>query len=99
MVEPTQDVTLADQIRTSVRAFAAAHPGAAVELRIPPFIAVQCIEGPGHKRGTPPNVVETDPQTWLALLDGRCAWTAAVADGRVRASGARADLSAFLPSP
>ncbi len=57
----------------------------------------RCIEGPRHTRGTPPNVVETDPVTWIALAAGRAAWAEAVATGKVRASGPRADLSAWLP--
>lgn len=74
-------------------------PGRSVELRVtgPGGVAVQCVEGPRHTRGTPPNVVETDPAGWLELATGRLAWTAAVREGRVRASGARADLSAYLP--
>lgn len=76
---------------------AARAPGNAVEVRVPPYGVIQCVEGPRHTRGTPPNVVETDARTWLALSVGRLAWQDAVADGRVRASGARADLSALLP--
>jgi Bacterial SCP ortholog len=72
-------------------------PGRAVEVRVPPYAAVQCIEGPRHTRGTPSNVVETDPLTWLALATGRSGWAQAVATGKVRASGPRADLSAWLP--
>jgi hypothetical protein len=72
-------------------------PGRSVEVRIPPLAAVQCVPGPRHTRGTPPNVVETDPQTWLELATGRLAWSAAVAGGRVRASGQRADISGYLP--
>jgi hypothetical protein len=72
-------------------------PGKAVEVRVPPYAAVQCIEGPRHSRGTPPNVVETDPVTWITLAAGRAAWAQAVATGKVRASGPRADLSAWLP--
>ena len=72
-------------------------PGRAVEVRIPPFAAIQCVEGPRHTRGTPPNVVETDAVTWVLLATGRLAWADAVADGRVRASGPRADVSAYLP--
>ena len=74
-------------------------PGRAVEVRVPPYAAVQVIEGPRHTRGTPPNVVETDPVTWIALAAGRAGWTEAVATGKVRASGPRADLSAWLPLP
>ncbi|MBE1531879.1 sterol carrier family protein [Actinomadura algeriensis] len=72
-------------------------PGRSVEVRVPPHAAVQCVEGPHHKRGTPPNVVETDAATWIALATGRVQWADAVEDGRVRASGARADLSSYLP--
>jgi putative sterol carrier protein len=68
-----------------------------VEVRVPPFAAVQCIEGLRHTRGTPPNVIETDARTWLELATGRLQWTDAVAAGRVTASGTRADLSHWLP--
>lgn len=64
---------------------------------MPPFAAVQCVEGPRHTRGTPPNVVETDPRTWLELALGMLEWSDAVASGRVSASGTRADLAALLP--
>ena len=74
-----------------------AAPGRSVEVRIPPYAAAQCVGGPRHSRGTPANVVETDPLTWVALATGRLPWAAAVADGRVRASGTRADLSPYLP--
>ena len=74
-------------------------PGRSVEVRVPPYAAVQCIDGPHHTRGTPPNVVEMDATAWIALATGRLAWAEAVADGRVRASGARADLSDHLPLP
>lgn len=87
---------LREVVRESARAFAAEHPGRSVELRIPPYVAVQCVEGPRHTRGTPPNVVETDPETWLRLLVGDLTWHDAVAGGRVRASGERADLSPLL---
>lgn len=72
-------------------------PGKSVEVRVPPYAAVQCIDGPRHTRGTPPNVVETDGLTWVELATGRLAWTAAVVAGRVHASGERSDLSAHLP--
>jgi hypothetical protein len=76
---------------------AALAPGRAVEVRIPPYAAIQCVAGPRHTRGTPPNVVETDPATWVRLAAGQIAWADAVTDGRLRASGPRADLSAYLP--
>lgn len=88
---------LARAVRLSVATLAQLAPGAAVEVRVPPFAAAQCIAGPRHTRGTPPNVVETDPRTWLELVTGRVSWAAALADGRVRASGTRADLSGWLP--
>jgi len=72
-------------------------PGRAVEVRIPPYAAVQCVAGPRHTRGTPPNVVETDAVTWLRLATGRTSWASAVGDGAVSASGPRADLSEYLP--
>lgn len=72
-------------------------PGRAVELRVPPAVAVQIVEGLTHTRGTPPNVVETDPLTWLRLATGRVSFAGAAADGTLRASGSRADLSAYLP--
>ncbi|TDD56928.1 hypothetical protein E1286_01070 [Nonomuraea terrae] len=74
-----------------------AAPGRTVEVRVPPYAAVQAIAGPRHTRGTPPNVVEMDGHTWIALALGRMTWDEAVADGAVSASGSRADLSAHLP--
>lgn len=88
---------LAAAVRLSLRTLERIAPGGAVEVRVPPFAAVQCVEGPRHTRGTPPNVVETDPRTWLELATGRLGWAEAVDSGRVNASGARADLAALLP--
>jgi hypothetical protein len=76
---------------------AARHPGRVLEVRIPPVAAVQCLPGPVHSRGTPPNVVETDPVTWIRLATGRLGWADAVGSGAVHASGPRADLAAYLP--
>jgi uncharacterized SCP-like protein len=78
-------------------ALAERAPGRSVEVRVPPYAAVQCVAGPRHTRGTPPNVIETDPLTWLALATGRLGWAAAAASGRLRASGPRADVSQYLP--
>ncbi|WP_131736890.1 sterol carrier family protein [Actinomadura roseirufa] len=74
-------------------------PGRSVEVRVPPHAAVQCIDGPHHTRGTPPNVVEMDAETWIGLATGRLTWQEALTTNRVRASGSRADLSAVLPLP
>ena len=73
------------------------HPGRSVEVRVPPYAAVQCVEGPRHTRGTPPNVVEVEPVAWIELATGRLVWSDALADGRIAASGDRADLSPYLP--
>jgi hypothetical protein len=84
-------------VKTTARWLAQQVPGRSVELRIPPHVAVQCVEGPRHTRGTPPNVVETDAATWLLLASGQLTWADAVTEGKVVASGNRADLSAYLP--
>jgi hypothetical protein len=74
-----------------------AAPGTSVEVRVPPYAAVQVVEGVRHTRGTPPAVIEADAETWVALALGELEWADAVRDGRVRASGERTDLSAYLP--
>ncbi|WP_086514033.1 sterol carrier family protein [Clavibacter michiganensis] len=91
--------TRATAVRFLLQALADLAPGGTVEVRVPPFGAVQCIEGPGHTRGTPPNVIETDPATWIALATGGTSWEAGVEAGAVRASGLRADLRGLLPVP
>ncbi|WP_301174748.1 sterol carrier family protein [Actinomadura geliboluensis] len=96
--EPSRPV-VKGAVRFLLDRLAESAPGRSVEVRVPPHAAVQCIDGPHHTRGTPPNVVEMDAATWIALATGRLAWADAVADGRVRASGARADLTGFLPLP
>jgi hypothetical protein len=88
---------LARAVRLSLRVLARIAPGATVEVRVPPFAAVQCVAGPRHTRGTPSNVVETDARTWLELATGRVCWTDALNDGRVAASGSRADVSRWVP--
>lgn len=89
---------LAAAVRLSVRTLAQIAPGHSVEVRVPPFAAVQCIVGPRHTRGTPPNVVETDPRTWLLLATGRTSFRQAIDDGRVDVSGSRAgDVAGYLP--
>ena len=89
--------TLALAVRYSLQLLAEQAPGGTVEVRVPPFGAVQCVEGPRHTRGTPPNVIETDAATWLALATGGLTWDDARAAGRVHASGQRADLRGHLP--
>lgn len=84
-------------VRVLADALAAKAPGNSVEVRIPPYAAVQCVEGPRHTRGTPPNVVETDPLTWIRLATGRTTWADALDAAAVSASGERADLAPYLP--
>ncbi|UZN02588.1 sterol carrier family protein [Cellulomonas sp. S1-8] len=84
-------------VRFALEELADVAPGNAVEVRVPPDGAVQAVEGPRHTRGTPPNVVEMDPVTWLGLVTGDLTWDDARAAGRVHASGERADLSGLLP--
>lgn len=87
---------LADAVRLTARTLAAVAPGASVEVRVPPFVAVQCIQGPRHTRGTPPNVVETDPRTWLLLATGLLLLEDAA--GAVQLSGSRAaEVARWLP--
>lgn len=89
---------LAAAVRLTARTLAAVTPGRSVELRIPPFVAVQCVAGPRHARGTPPNVVETDPRTWLLLASGMLSFAEAKATGALRLSGSRAgEIDHCLP--
>jgi hypothetical protein len=95
------DVIQPSTLRTAVRALLTIlrqkAPGRSVEVRVPPYGAIQCVAGPRHTRGTPPNVIETDPMTFVRLAIGSLTWTDAVMQGRVAASGNRADLSPYLP--
>jgi hypothetical protein len=88
---------LRDAARFLLEELAERAPGRSVEVRVPPHGAVQCVAGPRHTRGTPPNVVEVDDLTWLQLASGRLTWADALRTGRVAASGERADLSGLLP--
>ncbi|MFF8968585.1 sterol carrier family protein [Streptomyces sp. NPDC014995] len=94
---PYDRQVLAAATRLLADALAVRAPGGATEVRVPPYAVVQCVEGPRHTRGTPPNVVETDPLTWVRLATGRLAWKDAVEDAKVSASGERADLTELLP--
>ena len=84
-------------VRHLLQLLATRHPGHALEVRVPPVAAVQCVEGPRHTRGTPPNVVEMDPATWIRLATGRLSWIDALESAAVVASGPRADLDGYLP--
>lgn len=88
---------LATAVRFTLEELAARAPGGTVEVRVPPFGAVQCVAGQHHSRGTPPHVIETDADTWLALATGGVKWADAVSGGRLNASGNKTDVSGLLP--
>ena len=89
---------MGEAVRLTARTLAAMAPGASVEVRVPPFVAVQCISGPQHRRGNPPNVVETDPRTWLLLATGLLRVEDAATSGALRLSGSRAgEVAGWLP--
>lgn len=97
-VEKPSRAALADAVRLTARTLSQDAPGKTVEVRVPPFVAVQCIEGPAHTRGTPPNVVECDPITWLRLATGLVIFSEALAAGDIEASGSRAEeVGGWLP--
>jgi hypothetical protein len=89
--------TIKEQVKRHLATLQSRAPGRAVEVRVPPYAAVQVIPGVRHTRGTPPAVVETDAETWIALATGELAWQAALDTARVSASGERTDLTAYLP--
>ena len=88
---------LATAVRYLLEELGTRAEGNTVEVRVPPFGAVQCIEGPRHTRGTPPNVIEMSSETWFALAVGDLSWDAALAAGSIHASGSRAEIKAHLP--
>lgn len=93
---PDPDVERA-AVKATLALLTTAAPGKAVEVRVPPYAAVQAVEGVRHRRGTPAAVVECDAATWLKLATGSLTWSDAVATGKLRASGERSDLSTYLP--
>ena len=93
----TRNPEVMQQVKATLAELVKRAPGRAIEVRIPPYAAVQCGEGPTHTRGTPPNVIEMDADTWLALAKGELKWSEAMDCGAISASGARADLSGYLP--
>jgi hypothetical protein len=93
----TERQSTATAVRYLLQLLSEKAAGNTVEVRVPPFGAVQAIEGPRHTRGTPPNVIEMDAPTWIALATGTLRWSDALADGRIAASGQRADLTDHLP--
>lgn len=92
-----RDPKVLSEVKASLALLAEQYPGKAIEVRIPPYAAVQCGDGPKHTRGTPPNVIEMDAVTWLQLVEGSRTWSDAYNEGLINASGVRADLSHLLP--
>jgi hypothetical protein len=92
-----RDPLILEQVKSTLAELSRRAPGRAIEVRIPPYAAIQCGQGPTHTRGTPANVIEMDATTWLALASGQESWADAQARGAISASGARADLTPHLP--
>ena len=92
-----RDPQILESVKATLALLVERNPGRAIEVRIPPYAAVQCGEGPTHTRGTPPNVIEMDADTWLALAHVETDWVDAIQTGKINASGARADLTDYLP--
>ncbi len=92
-----RDPQILEQVKSTLSLLTAKAPGRAIEVRIPPYAAVQCGEGPTHTRGTPPNTIEMKAETWLALASGKISWSDAMESGAIAASGVRADLTEYLP--
>ncbi len=92
-----RDPKVLAEVKETLALLTERSPGRAIEVRIPPYAAVQCGEGPTHTRGTPANVIEMDAETWLALANGEKQWADAMAEGLIVASGIRADLTQLLP--
>ena len=92
-----RDPVVLQEVKATLALLTERSPGSAIEVRVPPYAAMQCGEGPTHTRGTPANVIEMDAQTWLALAHGERTWADAMAAGLITASGVRADLTSLLP--
>ena len=92
-----RDPKILDEVKSTLALLSAKAPGRAIEVRIPPYAAIQCGEGPTHTRGTPANVIEMAAATWFALASGEITWSDALNSGAITASGLRADLTPYLP--
>ena len=91
-----RDPEIMSQVKEVLAKISKLAPGHAVELRIPPYSAIQCVEGPKHTRGTPPNVVEMSAEVLFEISAGKINWQEAIFDGRISASGERSDISALF---
>jgi hypothetical protein len=97
LVDIMRDQQILEDVKQTLELLTTKAPGRAIEVRVPPYAAVQCGDGPTHTRGTPANVIEMDAHTWLALANGEISWADALHSGAISASGVRADLSQYLP--
>ena len=93
----SRDPLVMSEVKSTLALLESKAPGRAIEVRIPPYAAVQCGDGPTHTRGTPPNTIEMNADTWLALASGKLSWSDAMNSGAIAASGVRADLTDYLP--
>jgi hypothetical protein len=92
-----RDPEILSEVKKYLDLLAKKAPGFSVEVRIPPYGAIQCIEGPVHRRGTPRAVIEMDAKTFASLATGEISWAEGVSSGSIIASGERADLTSYLP--
>ena len=92
-----RDPEILSEVKKYLDFLAKKAPGFSVEVRIPPYGAIQCIEGPVHRRGTPRAVIEMDAKTFISLAVGEITWAEGLVSGSILASGERADLTSYLP--
>jgi len=92
-----RDQKILEEVKSTLALLTTKAPGRAIEVRVPPYAAVQCGDGPTHTRGTPPNTIEMNADTWLALASGKLSWSDAMKSGAIATSGVRADLTQYLP--
>ena len=88
-----QELEIKDQVKTILEAVKKFSPGKSVELRIPPYAAIQCVAGITHRRGTPPNVVEMSAKTLIKLLENPIQWHKFCDLGLISASGTNSNLT------
>jgi hypothetical protein len=89
----TSDLDLKLEVKKILALIKSEVPGKSVELRVPPYGAIQCVAGGNHRRGTPPNTVEMSGQTLVRLINEPALWSDLCESGEIRASGLLSDLS------
>ena len=88
-----KDIDVKNQVKKILKVVEELAPGRSVELRIPPYAAIQCVSGSTHRRGTPPNVVEMSAQTLLKLSKSPQNWDQLCSEGKISASGTNSNLA------